>query len=192
MSGDIDAQLAAWRAQGAQRVDPQRFALIEALARRAAGQQGPLRARLDQRVAALLADYAGRLSQAHAAPLPAPVVATPAAPLRALLAQWPSEPGRVPELKTVRAHRATWSRLATEQRLNAALAKVPENAGPLNTQRLLHEALQRLRAQAPQMLQHLVSQVDALLWLEQASRFTPPPAGKPTSATRPSSRRPRP
>jgi hypothetical protein len=78
------------------------------------------------------------------------------------------------ELKAVRDYRSTWSRLAVEQRLHQALANVPSNAGPLNTQRLVHQALQTLNTLSPAYLQRLVVQGEALLWLEQLG--TPPPA----------------
>ncbi len=71
------------------------------------------------------------------------------------------------ELKAVRDYRSTWSRLAVEQRLHQALAKVPSNAGPLNTQRLVHQALHTLNRLSPEYLQRLVVQGEALLWLEQ-------------------------
>ncbi|VCU69627.1 hypothetical protein PIGHUM_01690 [Pigmentiphaga humi] len=49
--------LAAWREQGAQRLDPVRFRFIEALARRAAAQQGRARERLDARLAEVMQAY---------------------------------------------------------------------------------------------------------------------------------------
>ncbi len=73
------------------------------------------------------------------------------------------------ELKAVRDYRSTWSRLAVEQRLHQALASVPSNAGPLNTQRLVHQALRTLNTLSPAYLQRLVVQGEALLWLEQLS-----------------------
>jgi hypothetical protein len=54
-------------------------------------------------------------------------------------------------------------------RVTQALTQVPDNAGPLNTQRLLNQALQLMRDAAPQYLQHLMAHAEALLWLDQAS-----------------------
>jgi len=71
------------------------------------------------------------------------------------------------ELRAVRDYRSTWSRLSVEQRVNQALARVPHNAGPLNTQRLVYQALTVLRDASPAYLHRLVMQVEALLWLEQ-------------------------
>ena len=50
--------LDAWREQGADRLDPVRFHLMDALARRAAGHDGDTRRLLDARLATLLAGYA--------------------------------------------------------------------------------------------------------------------------------------
>lgn len=61
----IDAQrrLEAWRAHGADRVDPLRFARIEALARRTAGERGAVRALLDARLAQLFDAYAADVAR---------------------------------------------------------------------------------------------------------------------------------
>lgn len=64
-------QLAAWHAEGAQRADPVRFAVIEAMARRAARHQGAARAVIDARLARLLADYGALLRARGVPPLPA-------------------------------------------------------------------------------------------------------------------------
>jgi hypothetical protein len=47
-------------------------------------------------------------------------------------------------------------------------ALVPENAGPLNTQRLLHQALTLMRDASPDYVHRFISHVEALLWLDQA------------------------
>ena len=54
----VRQRLDAWRAQGADRVDPVRFALIESLARRAGAHEGLARRLLDERLSGLVEDYA--------------------------------------------------------------------------------------------------------------------------------------
>lgn len=72
------AQLAAWHVQGAQRADPVRFAVIEAMARRAARHDGAARAVIDARLNGLVAHY-GALLRAQGLP-PDPVAAGPGEP----------------------------------------------------------------------------------------------------------------
>ena len=72
------------------------------------------------------------------------------------------------ELKALQQHRSGWARLELELRVSQALAQVPDNAGPLNTQRLLNQALQLMRSAAPPYLQHFMAHAEALLWLDRA------------------------
>lgn len=160
---------------------------IEALTRRAALHQGAVRQLLDARLRALHADaVAPPKLRGATAPRPNPPINPPINPLTALLAHIaahgaedgaesgePARPGTVPaarELKAVRDYRSTWSRLSVEQRVNQALARVPNNAGPLNTQRLVHQALTVLRDASPAYMHRLVTQVEALLWLERVGQ----------------------
>lgn len=72
----IEATLASWRAHGTDGFDPLRFALIDALARRAAARQGTVRELLDKRLAMLIDDYArdaARSADAHADATRAPI-----------------------------------------------------------------------------------------------------------------------
>jgi hypothetical protein len=184
---DPGPAIAALRAQGAPRLDAVRFSHIEALARRAAAHQGEARRVLDGKLAPLLAACAAAVAQqaetARAAAAPAP--ASPRGALADLLAHLaqgetragasaqagPARPDTLPpaELKTVRYYRSTWARLSADRRLTQSLARVPENAGPLHTQRLLHQALTVMRDVSPAYLHRLLSQVETLLWLDPAS-----------------------
>ena len=78
------------------------------------------------------------------------------------------------ERKTVRYFRHTWSCLRVDQRLAQALTEVPGNAGPLNTQRLLHQSLTAMRDTSPDYLLRFMSHVETLLWLETASPASAP------------------
>lgn len=85
----------------------------------------------------------------------------------------PSRAAEAPaELKSLTYFRDTWSKLSVDQQLTQALAQAPENAGPLNSHLLVLLSLQRLRELAPDYLNRLMSHVDALLWLDQASGGT--------------------
>jgi hypothetical protein len=81
----------------------------------------------------------------------------------------PASGGGTPELKAVTYYRSTWSKLSAERRLTQSLAKVPDNAGPLNSHHLVHRALILMRDLSPEYLNRFMSYVDALLWIDQAN-----------------------
>jgi hypothetical protein len=200
MSGDTDtppaAALDALRARGAARADPVRLRFLEALARRAAAHDGAARRALDDRLAVLLQAFAQRLGTAgggaapdtadrtvpgraggplgelaqrlggRATPAMHPPAARPAAPL----------PGAAPEPEALEFFRRTWSRLSAEQRLAQSRRALPDNAGPLNSQHLVHRSLSLMRETAPAYFERFVAHVDALLWLEQADAAGAPDA----------------
>ncbi|MDH4392648.1 MAG: DUF2894 domain-containing protein [Aquabacterium sp.] len=175
------AALQALQAQGVQQRDPVRWHIVAALQRRAASQHGAMRQQLDQRLARALAD----LQQRHAGPPPSTTAGTTAptaprpSPLAALLQHIGHSGAAMPasELKAVRQFSATWARLRVDQQLACALARQPDNAGPLNSQRLMLQTLQRLRQLSPAYLQRFMAHADALLWLDDSAPAAPPPPG---------------
>ena len=194
---DVQATLAAWRAQGAQRLDPVRFRMIEAMARRGAAYAGEARRRIDLRLAALVADYARRVAHdAGPAARGAGEARTPSpGPLAGLLAGLaPPEEGDASaaprELKALRAFRRTFTRVHAERRLTKALAQAPAHAGPLNSHQLVHRSLGLMQELAPGYLAHFTRHVDALMGLEalQAAIAAPPPA-RPEAGRRASRKR---
>lgn len=86
------------------------------------------------------------------------------------------------ELKSVAFFRDSWLSLSVNQQLSLALAQVPDNAGPLNSHLLALQSLALMRDTSPEYLQHFMSYVDGLLWLELAENGSKPAAR--TSATR--------
>ncbi|WP_082926514.1 DUF2894 domain-containing protein [Cupriavidus sp. D384] len=62
--------------------------------------------------------------------------------------------------------RETWARVSVDRQLRASQAGVPENAGPLNTNHLVHRSLSLMREVSPGYLEQFLSYVDALSWLE--------------------------
>jgi hypothetical protein len=68
----------------------------------------------------------------------------------------------------LRYFRSTWSRLRVERQLTQSQAQVPENAGPLHSDRLVLRALQTLRELSPAYLNRYMAYVDTLMGLEQA------------------------
>lgn len=71
------------------------------------------------------------------------------------------------ELKSIRYFKSTWSKLSADRRLNQSRAKVPQNAGPLNSHQLVHRSLTLMRDMSPEYLNRFMAYVDALSWVEQ-------------------------
>jgi hypothetical protein len=198
--GSFQARIDALRAEGAAKRDPVRFAYLEALIRRTAGQPEAIRRMLAAKISAAASELAGTQPAAPS------VAAEPdtTSPLTELLAyisghahepaamlQPTSENAKVsrkirpkskkspagPELKSVAIFRNEWSKLSTEQQLTQTLAQAPENAGPMNSQHLVLRSLERMRDLAPDYLQGFMSYIDTLIWLDHADP-TRPQAGR--------------
>lgn len=73
------------------------------------------------------------------------------------------------ELKSLACFRDTWARLSADRQLAAALADPPQNAGPLNSHRLVLQAVERMRELSPAYLDRFMAYADALLWLDAAT-----------------------
>jgi hypothetical protein len=172
--------------------------VAEGLARRASAHAGEARRLIDERVAAIVqsldalpeatarvpvaAPAAGRTALsalvAHAArqrgasPLPASAPAAGRAPAMASprsSATPPAVTGAAADTSTVAFFKRTWSRLSADQRLAQSRAALPENAGPLNSQHLVHRALVLMRELSPEYLEHFVGYIDALQWMAQVN-----------------------
>ncbi|SPS01688.1 DUF2894 domain-containing protein [Cupriavidus taiwanensis] len=193
-TADARAQLDAWQASGADRADPVRFRLMQALAARAAAQGGAARQLLEVRLRELIAAYAAIVpgNADHAgetacqpAPTPAvsalgalvhdlaararPVIATASNHARPL-SPAPAQAMDTPLVDTLADYfRETWARVSVEQQFRQSLERVPENAGPLNTDHLVHRSLSLMRETSPEYLRHFLSYVEGMAWLEQLS-----------------------
>ncbi|MFP3501489.1 DUF2894 domain-containing protein [Burkholderia sp. SIMBA_062] len=170
----VRATLDAWREQGADRLDPVRFHRLDALEKRAAVLDGDARALLDARLATLLEGFAeivARAGEAAGASETAQAVAQ--APARGALGGLVEQLARDaqadrrgvdPEL--IDYFRTMWSKVRTEQQYRQSLDQVPRNAGPLNSNSLVHRSLATMRELSPEYLQQFLSYIDALAWLE--------------------------
>lgn len=181
---DATSALDALRERGVDRRDPVRFRVVESLARRAAAHAGAARRALDARVAALVERLAAANDEPAAPPVPraprgllaelvaqaaraksAPVLVPPARARDAGLHTTPA----APDPRTLQFFQRTWSRLSATQRLAQSRAALPDNAGPLNSQHLVHRSLTLMQSLSPEYLERFVAYVDALQWLEQAN-----------------------
>ena len=228
---DTASRLAEWRECSADRIDPVRFHLIDALARKAAGQGGAARRVLDARLGDLIAEYEHKLEQAgvrsaaadraaparaaesasefapEATPVPAPVLAPepgraratrPLVDLLNYIQKQTAESDAHRTLRKVALQRATYpelpeidyfrdalSKVSTNRQVRQSLERVPENAGPLNSNHLVHRSLLMMRELSPGYLRHFLAYVDGLSWMEQVNAFGTPlgkDAAKPGAA----------
>lgn len=86
------------------------------------------------------------------------------------------------ELKSARRFRESRARHGTDRLVTQAITACPQDSGPLNPQRLVISSIAAMRELSPQYLSRLVTHMNALLWLEQASeKIAPAPA--PTHKT---------
>lgn len=76
--------------------------------------------------------------------------------------------GRWPALRSAQRFRETWALLCAEDAVEQASERAPENAGPLNSHRLVLHTLGLMRELSPDYLRRFLVQADALLWLDQA------------------------
>ncbi|MCR6627532.1 MAG: DUF2894 domain-containing protein [Pseudoxanthomonas sp.] len=185
----VSAQLQAWRARGAERMDPVRFAFIDALAIRVHAHAGAARRLLDARLSSLIATYAGDL----AAWTPTPSRQTTPSDdgalrllVTALQSRSPAQPpadthagtpaGQAPAV--LEEARRVWTQVRTDSQVRASLDDVPADAGPLNSGMLVHRALHLMRGVSPGYLQHFIAYTDTLSSLErlQSQLGAPTPA----------------
>lgn len=190
--------LESLKADGSDGHDAARFHYLEALARRMQMQPPAVQALLQQRLQAAVADYAARAGTARATP-PAPPLATcttdsPLALLnRDLAARAQAEADHVrtseststSEMKSVRQFSEVWSKISAEQQVAQALNKAPENAGPLNSHKLMLRSLGLMRTLSPDYLRRFMAQMDALLWLEQTNADLVRPAPRAPRTSKP-------
>lgn len=211
------AILDAWQEQRADRLDPIRFHFIDALESRANRHGGEVRRILDERLSRLLEAYAGDLERARSeggdpgsAEQPRKTAGgalggllqhiadrTPAMGDAAAVDAAAPRPSSFPELPALDEFRGIWAKVHSEGQLRQSLQQVPANAGPLNSGVLVHRSITLMREVSPGYLQHFLSYVDALSWLQQmhgdgvlATRDTPrTAAGKQHTRNKPRRRR---
>lgn len=178
---ESEPSLDSLRAEGAHRHDPVRFRYLEVLAGRLPAQTPAVQQVLAGRLQAAMADYAARARAAASRPQAATAPAGAPSALEALNGDLAARAradadavlldggASVSDMKSVRRFGEVWSKISAEQQVAEAITRGPENAGPLNAHRLVLRSLALMRLLSPDYLRHFLSQVDTLLWLEQAA-----------------------
>ena len=147
-----------------------------------------------------IAPAEGRDDAATPADCPAPAV-TPAAATRGPLAElaaylaYPGAPGEDPDAIAAQARRDAypdlpaldglreiWSGLSADRQVRQSQEQVHKNAGPLNSNQLVHRALSLMRELSPGYLQQFVTYTEALAWMEQVTAAAAPPAKETSRA----------
>ncbi|SOT96283.1 Hypothetical Protein LMG19146_00572 [Xanthomonas arboricola pv. fragariae] len=206
------ARLQRWRSQGADRLDPVRFHLMETLAARAGTHAEPVREVLEEKLGKLVDAYAATMKQAARRRV-ASAAAQPSqrSALGALADQMAghaalmevdsrktasADATQFPELPALEDFRRTWTTVRTASQVRQSLQDAPKDAGPLNSSVLVHRCISLMRECSPGYLQHFLGYVDALSWLEQlhsggalASEDAAPVAPGKKRSKRPSTRR---
>jgi hypothetical protein len=176
------ARLDALREQHADRFDPLRFHLMEALERRAADHDGEARRLLDQRLSTLLDAYEVDRASMSRGDRDIPSFGEDAAKERGALGALVDQTAAGDETSSSAAFaapqaldefRKLWSRLRTDSQMRQSLQQVPTNAGPLNSSALVHRAVSLMRKLSPGYLRHFLGYVDDLTWLGQMNVTAP-------------------
>lgn len=178
-----------------QRLDARLAQLMQAYAERVAGDKLAVMAET-----ATNADANDIAAASHcpAAARPAPTVTPtprqrgPLADLAAFLA-YPGEAGddpdaiaaqgrrdAYPDLPALDYFREVWSGLSADRQVRQSQEQVHKNAGPLNSNQLVHRALTLMRELSPGYLQQFVAYTETLTWMEQVTAAaTPAPKDAP-------------
>jgi hypothetical protein len=197
---NIDAWMQGLREAGAARLDSVGWHYIEVLAQRTQAQTGPAQALLYRKLQPMLEAFAQRLTQEQAqahAPLACAEPAAPSALAVLLQEMAPSGLDLPPSTTTstfgmhresprVRQFRKQLRQISVQKRVSKAIARAPQNAGPINSHMLVLRALGLMRDISPDYLNRFMTHVDTLLCLEEADRLRTAPkktaGGKKTRA----------
>nr|WP_315598744.1 DUF2894 domain-containing protein [uncultured Cupriavidus sp.] len=132
---------------------------------------------------------------------PPPAVSTSHAPTVPTVPTAPTAPTAVTAPAARPAHHAepeladyfrdTWARVSVDRQLRQSQEGVPEKAGPLNTNHLVHRSLSLMREVSPGYLEQFLSYVDALSWLEGMHAISLVPEREASRASAPRAPAPR-
>lgn len=87
-----------------------------------------------------------------------------------------------PELDMLDGFRDIWSRVDMGRQLRQSQEQVPDSAGPLNSSHLVHHALALMQSASPEYLQHFLSHMESLSWLERMHGGANQDAARPRGA----------
>lgn len=87
-----------------------------------------------------------------------------------------------PDMPVLDGLREIWSGLSADRQVRQSQEQVHKNAGPLNSNQLVHRALSLMRELSPGYLQQFVTYTETLAWMEQVTAAAAPPARETSRA----------
>lgn len=190
-----DSTLESLRSEGAHQHDPVRFRYLETLDRRMRLQPAAVQALLERKLHEALAAYQHDARTPQASPNHAQ--SPPAENCLSQLNRDLNTRARadahqalvdgtqsMSDLRSVRQFSEVWSKISAEKQVTQALHAGPENAGPLNSHKLMLRSLNLMRTLSPDYLRHFWAQMDSLLWMERMNTGFAAPSAKPVRKAR--------
>ena len=171
------------RDAGAAHVDAVGWHYIEVLAKRTQSQSGPAQALLRDKLLHALQAFEVRVTAHRAVATSDPVPAAVPSPMATLLQDMAPPLQDVPvraaidpfgthrESPRVRQFRKQLRQINVQKRVSKAIARAPQNAGPINSHMLVLRALGLMRDISPDYLNRFMTHVDTLLCLQESDRL---------------------
>lgn len=177
-----DTLMQSLRDAGAAGVDAVGWHYIEVLAKRTQSQSGPAQALLRDKLLQALQAFEVRLTEHQAVATSDPAPAAVPSPMAALLQDMAPPLQDAPvraaidpfgahrESPRVRQFRKQLRQISVQKRVSKAIARAPQNAGPINSHMLVLRALGLMRDISPDYLNRFMTHVDTLLCLQESEQ----------------------
>jgi len=173
----IQHTLDTWQQQGKDTQNPVLFTLIQRMANRTELlRDGEPKRLLERRLHDLIQRYGNELNTPHD---DEPLVSSPRPSALATLVSTLNSPANAddpyasplrphyPELPLLDEFRSVLSRTRAVRQVMQSEEQVHQNAGPLNSNHLVHRTLAMMRDVSPTYLHQFLGYLDALSWMEQ-------------------------
>ena len=177
-----DTLMQSLRDAGAAGVDAVGWHYIEVLAKRTQSQSGPAQALLRDKLLQALQAFEVRLTEHQAVTTSDPAPAAVPSPMATLLQDMAPPLQDAPvraaidlfgthrESPRVRQFRKQLRQISVQKRVSKAIARAPQNAGPINSHMLVLRALGLMRDISPDYLNRFMTHVDTLLCLQESEQ----------------------
>ena len=178
-----DTLMQSLRDAGAAGVDAVGWHYIEVLAKRTQSQSGPAQTLLRDKLLQALQAFEVRLTEHQAVTTSDPAPAAVPSPMATLLQDMAPPLQDAPvraaidlfgthrESPRVRQFRKQLRQINVQKRVSKAIARAPQNAGPINSHMLVLRALGLMRDISPDYLNRFMTHVDTLLCLQESDRL---------------------